>query len=144
MDRISIEDYSRSLSVLFEQCANYKEHGIKSIDVANKLQISKASVSEMLKKLKNLDFITQEPYSNIFLTRKGFAEAERIIHNHRVIEVFLSQVLGMDNNVEVHLEAHKLEHAFSDNVISKLDKFLNNPNVSPHGKSIPHKYRKDK
>ena len=77
------------------------------------------------------------PYSRIKFTHKGREEAMRIVHNHRLIEYFLKEILKVDES-KLHEEAHKLEHAFSDSTIRKLDKFLGNPKLSPDGKPIPH------
>ena len=96
---------------------------IKNIIIAKKLSREKA--------------IRVEPYSKIKLTNKGLAEAKRIMHNHRVIEVFFRKILNYDM-AKIHEEAHKLEHAFSEESMRRLDDFLKNPKRSPYGKSIPH------
>jgi len=134
MERKSTENYLRTIYYLYEKD---KSKGIRSIDIAKELNISKPSVSEMVKKLIKKDFIKSNPYSNIFFTKKGLKEARRVMHNHRIIEVFLKDILNYDLS-NVHEEAHKLEHAFSKESIKRLDKFLNNPKKSPFGKKIPH------
>jgi DtxR family Mn-dependent transcriptional regulator len=101
------------------------------------LKITRPSVSGMLKKLAEKNFIKFKPYSKIFFTSKGLKEAQRVMHNHRVIEVFLKKILKYDLS-KVHEEAHRLEHAFSEDSINGLDKFLNNPTRSPSGYDIPH------
>lgn len=121
---------------LYERLDN-KEDGIKSVDIAKALNITKPSVSGMLRKLAKKRFIKVKPYSNILFTNKGLKEARRVMHNHRVIEVFLKKILNYDL-AKVHEEAHRLEHAFSEESIKKLDKFLNNPKRSPYGYKIPH------
>ncbi len=134
MKQKSTEDYLRTAYFLYEKD---KTKGIRSIDIAKELKISKPSVSEMIKKLVKKGLIKANPYSNIFLTKKGLTEARRVMHNHRVIEVFLKQILKHDLS-KVHQEAHRLEHAFSESSINKLDDFLNHPKQSPAGKTIPH------
>jgi len=130
----TIENYLCTTYSIFE---NNIDEGIKSIEIAQKLNISRASVSSMVKKLAKEGYIIAGKYSKIFLTEFGKKEARKLMHKHRVIEVFLVDVLG--HNVDkVHEEAHKLEHAFSDESIEKLDSLLNNPKLSPMGKSIPH------
>ncbi|MFH2028911.1 MAG: metal-dependent transcriptional regulator [Nanoarchaeota archaeon] len=131
---ISKEDYLRTVYALDEKT---DEKGIKAVDVAKELKVSKPSVSEMVKKLCDNGFLDAEPYSKIRLTKKGRKEAERVMHNHRVIEVFLKRILEYDID-KVHEEAHRLEHAFSQESIERLDRFLENPKVSPSGKEIPH------
>ncbi len=133
---ISIEDYLRAMYAVYEK-QDDKSEGIKSIDLARMLNISKPSVSGMIKKLIRLGYIKAKPYSKIHFTKKGFQEAARVMHNHRVIEVFLKNVLDY-NADKVHEEAHRLEHAFSEESIKRLDSFLKNPKISPLGKKIPH------
>lgn len=133
---ISTEDYLRTIYFLYEKQDN-KSKGIKSIDIAKELKISKASVSKMITKLISKKYLKAKPYSNIYFTKKGLKEAIRIMHNHRIIEVFLKKFLNCDLK-KIHKEAHQLEHAFSEYTIKKLDKFLNNPKISPYGKLIPH------
>jgi len=136
MEKKSIEDYLRTMYYFYEK-EEAKAKGIKSVDIAKELKVSKPSVSEMVGKLVKREFVKANPYSNISFTKKGLKEAKRVMHNHRVIEVFLRDVLKYDLS-QVHEEAHRLEHAFSEESIKRLDKFLNNPKVSPLGKPIPH------
>lgn len=133
---ISIEDYLRTIYYLYEEQED-KSKGIKSVDIAKELKVSKPSVSKMIKKLIPKKYLKAEPYSNIYFTKKGLKEGKRIMHNHRVIEVFLKDILNCNLN-RIHEEAHQLEHTFSEYTIRKLDKFLNNPKISPTGKKIPH------
>ncbi len=136
MEQRSTEDYLRTMYQLYEEEKD-KTKGIKSIDIAKNLKISKPSVSEMVRKLAERGFVKSNPYSNIFFTKKGLKESQRVMHNHRVIEVFLKNILNYGLN-QVHEEANHLEHAFSDESIKRLDIFLSNPKKSPHGKLIPH------
>lgn len=130
----TIEDYLKALYELYE-AAEDTAVGIRSVDIAKKLGIRKPSVSAIVKKMTKLGYIKSKPYSPVFFTEKGLRDAKRIIHNHRVIEYFLKETLKCDLK-EVHGEAHKLEHAFSDPTIRRLDKYLGNPTVSPYGKRI--------
>lgn len=131
---ISKEDYLRAIYIIRE---NSGQELIKSVDIAKELKITKPSVSAMIKKLIVEGYIKKKPYSKIKLTKKGQNKAIRITHKHRVIEVFLKEVLGYKLDY-VHQEAHRLEHAFSDESIKRLDNYLKNPKVSPHGRLIPH------
>ncbi len=133
---ISIEDYLRTIYSFYEKSEN-KAKGAKSVDIAKELEISKPSVSNMIKKLISKKYLKAKPYSDIYFTKKGLKEAKRVMHNHRVIEVFLRNILGCDIR-RIHKEAHKLEHTFSEYTIKKLDNFLNNPKISPFGERIPH------
>lgn len=100
---------------------------IRSVGIAEELKISKASVSEMLKKLKTKKLIKMDLYSNVEFTKKGLNQAGKLTRKHRLIESFLKEVLGFSEK-RVHEEAHDLEHAFSDYGIKKLDNFLRNKN----------------
>jgi DtxR family Mn-dependent transcriptional regulator len=133
---ISVEDYMRTIYALSEEQA-VKTEGIRSISIAEEMHVSKSGVSQMLNKLNSLGYINREAYGMVSFTGKGLKEAKRIMHNHRVIEVFLRQVLKYKVE-DVHDEAHRLEHAFSEESIRRLDKFLKNPTKSPSGKTIPH------
>jgi len=134
MGQKSQEDYLGAIYLIYEKQVD-KSAGVKSVDIANYLQVSKPSVSEMLRKLEKKGLIKAKPYSNISFTRKGLKEARRITHNRRVIEVFLKDSLRCKTE-EIHEEAHKLEHAFSEKLIKKLDNFLKNPKMCPHGELI--------
>ena len=134
MKNKSKEDYLRAIYILYEKQKD-KTKGIKSVSIAKSLGISKPSASTMIKKLIKAGLIKAKPYSNIFFTKKGLAEAKQITHNHRVIEVFLRDVLKCEIK-NIHKEAHKLEHAFSEKAIRRLDRFLKNPKLCPHGELI--------
>ena len=126
------EDYLRTIYWLYEN----NNGVVKSIDISNYLGLSKPAVSEMLKKLKRNKYIKMVPYSDIELTAKGFRLAKKLTYKHRVSEMFLKEILHLEDKY-IHQEAHKLEHAFSDKVIKKLSKFLGNPKYCPHGNLIP-------
>ena len=131
MESISREDYLRTIYYLME-----KNLDVRSIEVADYLNIKKPSVSEMLKNLDKDGLIEYKKYSKIKLTRKGFNIAQNLTVRHRIIETFLKDTLKL-NPQKIHYEAHKLEHAFSDESIEKLRKLLKNPKTDPHGKPIP-------
>ena len=125
------EDYLRGLYILEEE-----KDEIKSIDLANYLDVSKPSVSEMIRELRMDGLISHKKYSKLEFTAKGRRLAKKITSKHRLIEIFLKNMLKIKSN-NVHQEAHRLEHAFSDESIAKLRKILGNPKKDPHGKPIP-------
>ena len=135
MEQESVENYLRIIYCLYEKEKD-KTKGIKSISIAKELRISKPSVSEMVKKLVKKGFVRANPYSRVFFTNKGMKKAKTIMHNYRVIEVFLKNVLDYNTN-KLHEEAHRLEHAFSEESITRLDKFLNNAKIFSHGDITP-------
>ena len=128
----SKEDYLRGLYILEEEKGE-----IKSIDLAHYLNVSKPSVSEMVRELNKEGMISYKKYSKIKFTAKGKKIAQKLTSKHRLIEIFLKNMLKIRSN-NVHQEAHRLEHAFSDESILKLRKILGNPKKDPHGKPIPH------
>lgn len=89
----------------------------------------------MLKKLKKCRLIEHASYKKIRLTLKGRRESIVVTKKHRIIESFLFKILNLKPTL-IHKEAHKLEHAFSDNSISKINALLKNPKFCPHGKPI--------
>ena len=131
MESISREDYLRAMYHLIEE-----NEEVKSVEVADYLGVSKPSVSEMLKNLDADGLIQYKKYSKINLTKNGFKAAKNLTARHRIIEAFLKDMLKI-NPQKIHEEAHRLEHAFSDESIGKMGKILGNPRKDPHGKPIP-------
>ena len=124
----SIEDYLKGIYTLKKK----KEYSNKKL--AEYLNISPASVSEMIKKLVNEGYLTIEK-KKVKLTEKGNNFALDIIRKHRVWEVFLFEKLGY-NKEDVHKEAEILEHVTSNKLLQKLEKFLFYPKECPHGSPI--------
>ena len=124
----SIEDYLKGIYNLKKK----KEYSNKKL--AEYLNISPASVSEMIKKLVNEDYLIIEK-KKVKLTEKGNNFALDVIRKHRVWEVFLFEKLGYDKE-DVHKEAEILEHVTSNKLLQKLEKFLFYPKECPHGSPI--------
>lgn len=127
----SREDYLRGIYILEETKGE-----IKSIDLANYLNVSKPSVSEMVQELDREGLVEHRKYSKLKFTQKGRKIAQNLTSKHRLIELFLKNILKIESK-NIHQEAHRLEHAFSDESIEKLRKMLGNPKKDPHGKPIP-------
>ncbi|MCB9814169.1 metal-dependent transcriptional regulator [Candidatus Nomurabacteria bacterium] len=125
------EDYIRAIYLL----QNNSSKGAGVTNIAKRLGLSKSTVSERMKELSHDGLVSNAPYTGITLTTKGRNEAEKLTYKHRVIEVFLNQVLQMHIS-QVHAEAEQLEHACSDKVIKCLANFLHNPKTDPHGTEI--------
>ena len=125
------EDYLRGLYILEEEKGE-----IKSKDLADYLNVSKPSISEMMQALDKEGLVEYKRYSELKFTRKGRRIAEKLTSKHRIIELFLKDILKL-NSKKIHEEAHRLEHAFSDDSIGKIRKMLGNPKKDPHGKPIP-------
>ncbi len=112
------------------------EEGIPVIQarIADWLGVSRASVSEMIKRMTDDGLITLEP--SLKLTGEGRHLAEVVVRRHRLAERFLSEVLGLPW-VKVHAEAEVWEHVISDDVEAGMWEALDNPKTCPHGNPIP-------
>src|ERR687893_3308269 len=105
-------------------------------DVAARLSISPASVTNMFVRLQEMGLVEYERYRGATLTDRGRVEALRLVRRHRLIETFLLEHLGYDWQ-EVHEEAERLEHAVSDGFTERLAALLGHPDHDPHGDPIP-------
>ena len=105
-------------------------------DIADRLAISPASVSGMMRRLAEQRLITHEPYRGVRLTGAGRKAALRTLRRHRILECYLIEVLGYEWD-GVHDEAERLEHAASDELIERMAARLGNPTQDPHGAPIP-------
>jgi DtxR family Mn-dependent transcriptional regulator len=100
------------------------------------MQTKPASVTDMLKKLEAKKLLHYEKYRGFRLSDQGNKLALTIIRKHRLWEYFLVEKLGF-NWDEVHVLAEQLEHVSSEDLISRLDEFLEHPAFDPHGDPIP-------
>ena len=133
MNSQSEEDYLKAVYHL------QKENSAVSTNaIADYLDMKASSVSDMLKKLSEKNFINYEKYKGTSLTKKGKIIALKIIRKHRLWETFLVDKLGF-GWAQVHLIAEQLEHINSEELIDKLDDFLEHPKYDPHGDPIPKK-----
>src|SRR5919112_2001090 len=105
-------------------------------EVAARLLVSPASVTNMFARLQEMGLVRYERYRGATLTERGRKEALRLIRRHRLIETFLLEHLGYDWQ-EVHDEAERLEHAVSDGFTGRLAELLGHPDHDPHGDPIP-------
>jgi DtxR family Mn-dependent transcriptional regulator len=102
--------------------------------IAERLQVSRPAVSEMIRRLDAEGLITTE--GGIRLTTSGQALAERVVRRHRLAERFLTDVLKL-SWAEAHHEAGRWEHVMSTQVEEAMDRLLGNPTTCPHGNPIP-------
>ncbi|WP_052255548.1 metal-dependent transcriptional regulator [Salinicoccus sp. YB14-2] len=124
------EDY---LKVLFELGGRTMQ--VSNKEIANRLEISPPTVTEMMNSLVKVGWVVYTPYKGSMLTENGTAYAKEIIRKHRLWEVFLVNKLGLDIQ-DVHREAELLEHTTSDVVAEKLEEYLGFPEYCPHGGAI--------
>ena len=94
------------------------------------------TATAMVKALAESDLVEYEPRGGVRLTASGERLALHVLRRHRLLELFLVKVLGMDWSV-VHDEAETLEHAVSDQVLERIDALLGHPTIDPHGDAIP-------
>ena len=90
----------------------------------------------MVKTLADSGLVDHEPYSGVRLTPAGEKLATHVLRRHRLVELFLVEVMGMDWS-EVHREAEQLEHTVSNRLLERIDAMLGHPEVDPHGDPIP-------
>jgi len=133
MKNISKEDY---LSVIYKTSDSNGE--IKANQIAVKLNISNAAVTDMLRKLSKDGYVDYKRYKGVKLTKSGEDYARNMVRRHRIWEVFLHQVVGLPWD-KVHSEAENLEHSSSDELIDRLEEMLDYPEFDPHGDPIPDK-----
>lgn len=104
--------------------------------LAHGLGVVPGTATTMVKALAESGLVTYEPYAGVRLTVSGLKLAALVLRRHRLMELFLVQVLGMSWD-EVHEEAERLEHAASDRLIDRIDAMLGQPSTDPHGDPIP-------
>jgi DtxR family Mn-dependent transcriptional regulator len=105
-------------------------------DVAAALDVAPASVTGMIRRLAAQGFLDHVPYRGVQLTPSGRRAALRTIRRHRILETYLTRVLGYPWDL-VHDEAERLEHAASDALIERMAAALGHPSADPHGAPIP-------
>ena len=124
------EDYIKAIYELGGQ-----SNQVSNKSIAEALNVSAPSVSEMIKKLLQEGYVEYTLYQGVKLTELGIKEAMRVRRKHLLWEVFLVEKLGY-NWGDVDEEAERLEHATSEELERKLDEYLNYPTICPHGTPI--------
>jgi DtxR family Mn-dependent transcriptional regulator len=104
--------------------------------LATLMGVVPGTATSMVKALADSGLVDYEPRGGARLTRGGEQLALHVLRRHRLVELFLVKMLGLDWS-EVHAEAEELEHAISDKVLEKIDALLGRPRVDPHGDPIP-------
>lgn len=127
----SAEDYLKTIYGLGPTGA-----AATTVEIAGRLGLAPASVTAMLSRLAERGLVNYERYRGVTLTDAGRSTALRTIRRHRVLEAFLTRVLGYPWD-QVHDEAERLEHAASDKLIDRMAEALGEPTVDPHGAPIP-------
>ncbi|MEO7804778.1 MAG: metal-dependent transcriptional regulator [Actinomycetota bacterium] len=126
----SVQDYLKAIYSLGE--------GATTSAIANRLNVSSASVTAMFKRLATRGYLRHRKYQGVELTDSGNQLALEIIRHHRLIEMYLHKTLGIPWD-EVHDEAEVLEHVLSERLEDRIADLLGHPTHDPHGDPIPPK-----
>ncbi len=121
------------------KCIYHLQHNKGKVStnlLADAIQTKPASVTDMLKKLQSKKLVNYEKYYGVKLSESGNRIALDVIRKHRLWECFLVNTLGF-NWTKVHEVAEHLEHISNKELINRLDDFLGNPSIDPHGDPIP-------
>lgn len=129
MATATLEEYLETIYKLSERGP------VRPTPIAEALGVSGPTVTATLKRLQAAGYATRDD-GDVVLTDKGRALALDIVRRHRISERFLVDVLGLSWD-EAHEDACRLEHALSPRVLTALERFLENPDVCPHGHPIP-------
>lgn len=133
MPSSTVENYLKTLYSEQQQ-----SHGelVPMGTVAVAMNVAPGTATSMVKALAESGLVDYEPRGGVRLSAKGEKLALHVLRRHRLVELFLVEVLGLDWS-EVDEEAEELEHAISDKVLAKIDALLEHPKVDPHGDPIP-------
>ena len=129
----AIEDYLRTIYALEEEV-----QPVIAARVAEEVGVTPSTMVSTLRRLEGEGYLKVIRRKEIHLTAEGKQVAERILRRHFLLERFLTDLLGLDW-VKAHQEAHRLEHALSQEVEDRLAKLLGYPTTCPHGNPIPSK-----
>jgi len=127
----AIQDYLKVIYKLREE-----REGATTTAIADRLGVSAASVTNMIKKLARLRLVEHTPYHGVVLTPGGEKVALEVIRHHRLLELYLSEALGVSLD-KVDEEAERLEHVLSEELEERIARSLGNPTHDPHGHAIP-------
>ncbi len=128
----AVEDYAKAIYSL----TGWGAETASTNDLAERLGVKAGSVSAMIKKLDSAGLVERVPYHGVRLTAEGTRVAMAVIRRHRLLELFLAEVLDVPWD-RVHDEAEVLEHWLSDDLTDLISKKLDDPDFDPHGDPIP-------
>jgi DtxR family transcriptional regulator, Mn-dependent transcriptional regulator len=128
----AIEDYTKAIYAL----ENRGGDAVSTNALAERLGVTAASASGMVKRLGELGLVEHRPYRGVSLTEEGRRVALEVMRHHRLLELYLVQSLGVPWD-RVHAEAEVLEHVLSEELEELIAAKLGNPTLDPHGDPIP-------
>src|SRR5439155_2333929 len=129
---IAVEDYSKAIYAL----SHDGQEPVSTTALAERLGVTPASASAMVKRLDEMGLARHAPYHGVELTERGSQLALEIIRHHRLLELYLSESLGVPWD-RVHDEAEVLEHVLSEELEELIARKLGDPTRDPHGDPIP-------
>ena len=129
----AVEDYAKAIYALQ---ARTQGGAVSTNALAERLGVTPASASNMVKKLDALGLVAHEPYRGVLLTEQGEKVALEVIRHHRLLELFLAESLDVPWD-RVHDEAEVLEHHLSEELEELIAAKLGHPTHDPHGDPIP-------
>ena len=133
----TVENYLKHVLLLSEGSEELVSMGA----LAAALDVVPGTATTMVKGMADEGLVEHQPRYGVKLTAEGRRVALNVLRKHRLIETFLVNVLKMDWS-KVHVEAERLEHAISDEVLNRLDALLGHPSTDPHGDPIPNRQGK--
>ncbi|CAN5496360.1 metal-dependent transcriptional regulator [soil metagenome] len=128
----AVQDYAKAIYSLGRR----SEEAVSTSALAERLDVAAASASAMVKRLESMGLARREPYHGVELTPAGERVALEVSRNHRLLELYLAEVLDMPWD-RVHEEAEVLEHAISPALSELIADKLGHPTHDPHGDPIP-------
>jgi DtxR family Mn-dependent transcriptional regulator len=128
----AVQDYAKAIWSLAQR--GYQP--VSTSALAERLEVSPASASAMIKRLESMGLVEHEPYHGVQLTRAGERVALEVLRHHRLLELYLAEALGVPWD-RVHDEAEVLEHVISEELEARIDEQLGYPTHDPHGDPIP-------
>ena len=128
----AVEDYAKAIYALELR----RDQPVSTNALAERLGVTPASASGMVKRLGELGLVAHQPYRGVALTEEGRRVALEVIRHHRLLELYLVERLGLPWD-HVHEEAEVLEHVLSEQLEARIAELLGHPTHDPHGDPIP-------
>jgi DtxR family Mn-dependent transcriptional regulator len=128
----AVEDYAKAIYAL----QSPDDEAVSTNALAERLEVTAASASGMVKRLADMGLVTHEPYRGVQLTSEGVAVALEVLRHHRLLELYLAETLDVPWD-RVHAEAEVLEHVLSEELEALIAAKLGHPTRDPHGDPIP-------
>jgi DtxR family transcriptional regulator, Mn-dependent transcriptional regulator len=129
----AVENYTKAIYSLQHRAGG---EPVATNDLADRLEVTPASASGMIKKLADLGLVAHVPYRGVQLTEEGERLALEVLRHHRLLELYLATQLDVPWD-RVHEEAEALEHVLSEDLEARIAAKLGHPTHDPHGDPIP-------